>query len=117
MKRRPTLAPAALALAALAALALAATLPAFAIQRAPSITVIYPAPDSRETITPVWIEGVRYLSTNDLARVFRATKYWRPELRKLSLRFGDHTVRFTVDAPVVLVDEEAKNIVHWPRIV
>ena len=102
---------------ALATALLALSLPALAIQRAASITVIYPDPAPREKITPAWIEGVRYLSTNDLARVFRATKYWRPELRKLSLRFGEHTVRFTVEAPIVLVDEDAKNLVHAPRLV
>ena len=107
------LAPLALAAAPLALLAFLA-LPALAIQRAAPIQVVHPDPEATEIITPVWLDGVRYVSTNDLARVFRATKYWRPELRKLSLRIGDHTVRFTVDAPVVLVDEDAKNLVLSP---
>ncbi|HSQ60343.1 MAG TPA: hypothetical protein VLT84_07910, partial [Acidobacteriota bacterium] len=38
-----------------------------------------PLPDER--ITPVVVENVRYVSTNDLARVFGATKYWRPEIQ------------------------------------
>jgi len=102
--------------AALLALPPLLSLPALAVQRAAPIRVVYPAPVANEIITPVWLDGVRYVSTNDLARVFRATKYWRPELRKLSLRLGDHTVRFTVDAPVVLVDEDAKNLVLSPRL-
>jgi N-acetylmuramoyl-L-alanine amidase len=90
---------------------------ALAIQAASSIDVIYPDPQSPERIVPITLAGTRYISTNDLARVFRATKYWRPEVRKLSLRLGDHTIRFTVDAPIVLVDEEAKNLVLSPRLV
>ncbi|MBI4364453.1 MAG: N-acetylmuramoyl-L-alanine amidase [Candidatus Latescibacteria bacterium] len=101
----------------IAAAALFAAAPAIGLQGAPAITVIYPDPQPAERITPIWLRGVRYISTNDIARVFRATKYWRPELRKLSLRFGDHTIRLTVDAPVVLVDESAKNLVLPPRLV
>ncbi|HMI30334.1 MAG TPA: N-acetylmuramoyl-L-alanine amidase [Candidatus Limnocylindrales bacterium] len=102
----------------LAAALLAAAIPAaLALQGAPTIDVIYPDPQPPERITPITIGGTRYISTNDIARVFRATKYWRPELRKLSLRLGDHTIRFTVDAPIVLVDEEARNLVESPRLV
>jgi N-acetylmuramoyl-L-alanine amidase len=79
--------------------------------------VIYPDPQPVERIRPILLENTRFVSTNDLARIFRATKYWRPELRKLSLRLGDHTVRFTVDAPIVVVDETAHNLVQSPRLV
>ena len=98
-----------------AALALAA--PALGLQGAPSIAVIYPESRPPERITPIWFRGVRYISTNDLSRIFRATKYWRPALRKLSLRIGEHTLRLTVDAPVVIVDEQAHNLVLPPRLV
>ncbi len=104
------------ALLLIAAATFAAT-PATGIQGASPINVIYPEPQPAERITPIWLRGVRYISTNDLSRVFRATKYWRPELRKLSMRFGDHTIRLTVDAPVALVDESAKNLVLPPRLV
>ena len=100
--------------AALLALSISAAL---AVQGAAPIDVLYPDPQPPERIRPIVLENVRYVSTNDLARVFRATKYWRPELRKLSLRLGDHTIRFTVDAPIVLVDEAARNLVHMPRLV
>lgn len=104
--------------ALLAALILIATIRiAHAVQSAAPITVIYPDPQPTERIQPILVEDTRYVSTNDIARVFRATKYWRPELRKLSLRFGDHTIRFTVDAPVILVDESAKNFVQTPRLI
>jgi len=90
---------------------------ALAVQGAAPIDVIYPDPQPVERIRPILLENTRYVSTNDLARIFRATKYWRPELRKLSLRLGDHTVRFTVDAPIVVVDETAHNLVQSPRLV
>ncbi|HYQ89611.1 MAG TPA: N-acetylmuramoyl-L-alanine amidase [Candidatus Binatia bacterium] len=103
-------------LIALALLAVAIPV-AFAVQGAAPIDVIYPDPQPVERIRPILLENTRYVSTNDLARIFRATKYWRPELRKLSLRLGDHTVRFTVDAPIVVVDETAHNLVQSPRLV
>lgn len=76
------------------------------------ITVVYPEPRNPERFVPIVLDGVRYVSTNDLARVFGATKYWRPEIQKLSLRIGEHTLRFSIGAPVVLVDEEAKNLIR-----
>lgn len=85
--------------------------------RGPSITIDYPAPRSAERITPTLIGGARYVSTNDLARVFSATKYWRPEIQKLSLRVGDHTLRFTVGASLVLLDETEWNMVMPARLI
>ena len=103
---------AALGLAALVALpAIAAT------KRAAPIRVDQPEPKPDETITPILIGGARYVSTNDLARVLSATKYWRPEIQKLSLRIGEHTLRFTVDAPVILVDETSRNLVQPTRLI
>lgn len=96
---------------------LAAVVPALGQRGIPAITVRYPEPKAAERIRPVLLENVRYVSTSDLARVFRATKYWRPEIQKLSLRMGERTVRFTVGASVVLVNEEAINLGHPIRIV
>ncbi len=92
-------------------------LPALAAPTGPAIFVEYPDPRPAERITPIVIDGARYVSTNDIARVFSATKYWRPEIKKLSLRIGDHTVRFTVDAPMILVDEAGKNLVAPARLI
>ncbi|MBN1884882.1 MAG: N-acetylmuramoyl-L-alanine amidase [Candidatus Krumholzibacteriota bacterium] len=47
-----------------------------------------------------------YLTAYDLARVFKATKFWNPGLRKLSLRIGIHRYLFTIDTRVVTVDDE-----------
>lgn len=103
----------------LALLAIAALLPALtnAERSGAPITVIYPEPRHPERFVPIVLDGVRYVSTNDLARVFGATKYWRPEIQKLSLRMGEHTLRFSVGAPVILVDEEAKNLVRPATLV
>ncbi|HEX7078893.1 MAG TPA: N-acetylmuramoyl-L-alanine amidase, partial [Candidatus Eisenbacteria bacterium] len=97
--------------------ALLAVVPALAQRGLPPITVLYPEPRPAERIAPILIDNVRYVSTDDLARVLDATKFWRPEIRKLSLRIGERTIRFTVDAPVVLVDEEATNLVAPVRLV
>ena len=51
------------------------------------------------------IEGEPYIAVNDLARLLDATKFWRPDLRKLVLRGGRHSITFTVDNPFVVVDE------------
>ena len=83
----------------------------------PSIVVVRPDPAPIERMPLLAIDGVRYVSTNDLARVFGATKYWRAEIQKLSLRLEEHTLRFTVDAPVVLVDEGARNLGAPVRLV
>ena len=98
-------------------LALLAAIPVLAARGAPPITVRYPAPRAAEVVTPRVLKGARYVSTGDLARIFSATKYWRPEIQKLSLRIGEHTVRFTLDAPVVLIDEYAANLVLPVRLV
>jgi len=51
------------------------------------------------------VEGTPYLAVNDLARLLDATKFWKPELRKLALRAGRHSITLTVDDPFVVVDE------------
>lgn len=109
-----------LVVAAAALLAAAAELavlrPAAAERGIAAIHVIYSDERPDEKLTPVSIGPTDYISTNDLARILGATKFWRPELRKLTLRIGEHTLRLTVDAPLVLVDEQAKNLVDAPRL-
>ena len=101
------------------ALALAALVshPARAARTVAAILVDRAAPLPSEKITPIMIDGASYVSTNDLARVFAATKYWRPEIQKLSLRIGEHSLRFTVDAPIVLVDEVGRNLIEPARLI
>jgi N-acetylmuramoyl-L-alanine amidase len=47
-----------------------------------------------------------YISTFDIARIFKATKYWTPESRKLVLRIDSRRYLFTIDTRVVVIDEE-----------
>lgn len=103
----------------LALLLIAALVPALtsAERSAAPITVIYPEPRNPERFVPIVLDGVRFVSTNDLARVFGATKYWRPEIQKLSLRLGEHTLRFSIGASVILVDEEARNLIRPATLV
>ena len=99
------------------ALAALTSAPALAARTAPPILVDHAAERPAEQITPIVIGGASYVSTNDLARVFAATKYWRPEIQKLTLRLGEHTLRFTVDAPIVLVDEVGRNLLEPARLI
>lgn len=46
-----------------------------------------------------------FVSAYDLARVFRATKFWNPSSRKLVLRLGIHRYVLTIDTRVVIVDD------------
>jgi N-acetylmuramoyl-L-alanine amidase len=114
--RRATPIAAALAVLGLG-VAVLAVLPATAQRGGAAIRVRYADGRPDEKLTPVPIGPSDYLSTNDLARVFGATKFWRPELRKLTLRLGEHTLRLTADAPLVVVDEQPRNLVEPPRIV
>ncbi|MGE5176583.1 MAG: N-acetylmuramoyl-L-alanine amidase [Hyphomicrobiales bacterium] len=119
LRLRLRLRPRVTTLAVLAAALLGAclaVLPALAQRGTAAIRVVYPDPRPAERITPIVVDNVRYVSTDDLARVLSATKYWRPEIRKLSLRIGERTIRFTVDAPVVLFDEDATNLVEPVRL-
>ncbi|MBU8922091.1 MAG: N-acetylmuramoyl-L-alanine amidase [Bacteroidales bacterium] len=47
-----------------------------------------------------------FMSAYDLARIFRASRYWNPGARKLILRIDDERYMFTLDTRVVLVDNE-----------
>jgi N-acetylmuramoyl-L-alanine amidase len=87
-------------LAACAAAFVAAWSPAFA--QVPSALALNPSLDYAETRV---IDGVPCVSAGDLGRLLGATRFWRPELRKLELRLEAHRVVLTVDNPFVLVDD------------
>jgi N-acetylmuramoyl-L-alanine amidase len=46
-----------------------------------------------------------FISAYDLARIFKATKFWNATNRKLVMRIGNHRYLFTVDTRAVVVDE------------
>lgn len=63
-----------------------------------------------ETAPVTRIDGEAYLGANDLARLLRATKFWRADVRKLVLRAGDHRLQLTVDNPFVILDRRTLRL-------
>lgn len=61
------------------------------------------------------IDGVDYLRLNDVAQLFRSTKYWRAELEKMVLKAGERRVRVTVGSPFVFVDDDGYQLVAPAR--
>lgn len=75
-----------------------------------TLGVVYADGRSTEDITLAALEAGSnelYLSAYDLARIFKATKYWNPGMRKLTLRIDINRYLFTIDTRVVLVGDEA----------
>jgi N-acetylmuramoyl-L-alanine amidase len=56
------------------------------------------------------IDGVDYLDLQDVARLFRATKYWRAELGKMVLKVEGKRVTLTVGSPFVFVENRGTNL-------
>lgn len=70
------------------------------------LAIDHPARAAAPEIGPVrTLEGRVWIGANDLARLLSATKFWRSDVRKLSLRAGDHRLLFTVGNPFVLIDD------------
>ena len=72
---------------------------------------------TRVTIATPTIDGRPAMGANALARLVGGTKYWRPDLRKLEVRTIRHSLRLTVDAPYVIVDEVAIRLPSPVRLV
>jgi N-acetylmuramoyl-L-alanine amidase len=64
-----------------------------------------PPGEGPESIPVRRLDGQGYVAVNDLARILDATKFWRGDVRKLSLRAGAHTIVLTLDNPFVLMDD------------
>lgn len=63
-----------------------------------------------ETARVARLGGEPYVGANDLARLLGATKFWRPDIRKLVLRMGDHRMQLTVDNPFVVFDRRTLRL-------
>ncbi len=103
----------ALLAAAIAALALSIPAPARAAQgrTVPDRTlgVVYADGRQTENVPLYRLEKPSeelFISAFDLARIFRATRYWNPGTRKLILRIDEDRFLFTLDTRVVLVNNE-----------
>jgi N-acetylmuramoyl-L-alanine amidase len=106
MTVRPAIFPL-LALASLAAL-LCAPRAAGAAAAAKSLGVVYADGRDTEDVPLASLEkdsDELFISAYDLARIFKATKFWNAGNRKLVLRVGNHRYMFTIDTRVVVVDE------------
>ncbi len=60
--------------------------------------------------TVSWVSGAPMVGVNDLARLLGASRTWRPDVRKLVLRSGEHRITFTADNPFVLVDDRTVRL-------
>ncbi len=99
-----------LAAFALAAFALAAG--ATRVRGAGATRVRGAAP---ETAPVTQLDGVPYVSGRDFAHLIGATRYWRADLRRLSLRAGVHQIQVVVDDPFVLLDDRTIRLDHPVR--
>lgn len=81
---------------------LAVALLATALLAAAGAPVRGAAPESAPVST---LDGVQVIGADDLARLLGATKFWRADVRKLTLRVRQHQVQLTVGDPFALVDD------------
>lgn len=69
------------------------------------------APASAGASAPVSrIDGVPYVSANDLARLLDGAKYWRADVRKLVIRTQGHRLTLTTDVPIVILDDRTLRL-------
>jgi N-acetylmuramoyl-L-alanine amidase len=95
-----------------AALLVAATLPANGVAATRELEGrlrTSERPDGRP-VEVVRIDGVDHLDLLEIARLFRATRYWRAELGKMVLKIGERRVTVTVGSPFVYVDAEGTSL-------
>lgn len=58
----------------------------------------------------VWVAG------HDLAAIFRASRFWRADTQKLTLKFEGHQVTATVGSEVALIDRESPVHMTGPAL-
>lgn len=63
-------------------------------------------------VRTVQVDGIRYVSVNDLAPILNAEIYWHRMLRKVALESGDHQTVFTWFSPYMLYDSEVYNLTY-----
>ena len=99
------------------AIVVAAMLALVAAPAAAAIKVERVGRGTTETVATTVLDGRPAIGANALARLVGGTKYWRPDLRKLEVRTVRHSLRLTVDAPYVIVDEVAIRLPSPVRLV
>ena len=63
-------------------------------------------------VRTIQVDGMHYVSVNDLALILDAEIYWHRMLRKVALEFGDHQMVFTWFSPYMLYDSEVYNLTY-----
>ena len=63
-------------------------------------------------VRTIQVDGMHYVSVNDLALILNAEIYWHRMLRKAALEFGDHQMVFTWFSPYMLYDSEVYNLTY-----
>lgn len=58
------------------------------------------------------IEGIQYVSVDQLSEILNAEIYWHRFLRKVVLDFDDHQLVFTWFSPYMLYDSEVYNLTY-----
>lgn len=67
--------------------------------------------DGREKSAPILaIEEGEYISATDISLIFGASRYWRPDLMKMTLRLGDHRVKVTAENEIVVIDGDVFHL-------
>ncbi len=87
---------------------LLATLLALAAGAAPAARAAVPEAGASAPVTRIGDAG--YVGANDLARLLDGAKFWRADVRKLVIRTPEHRLTFTVDVPIVILDDRTLRL-------
>jgi N-acetylmuramoyl-L-alanine amidase len=113
VRRRPGARAASLALALGVALAAGAAVRAAGRTDADSARV--PAGLGVPWAPVARVDGVPMLGVNDLARLLGASRTWRADVRRMTLRSGGRHLTLTADNPFVIVEDRTLRLEHPVR--
>lgn len=74
------------------------------------IKVIFDDDTVIEGINLVLIEGMGFLSTDDVSKIFNTTTSWHSVSKKVSVTLGVDTIEFFVDSEKVIINGKAKKM-------
>ena len=69
-----------------------------------------PPPAGAPSAPVTRVAGVPSVGANDFARLLGGVMFWRADTRKLVIRAVGHRLTFTVDAPIVVLDEHTLRL-------
>ncbi|MFH1784177.1 MAG: N-acetylmuramoyl-L-alanine amidase [bacterium] len=85
--------------------------------KAVPIEVIFDDETKVEGINLVLIDGMGYLSVDDVSKIFNTTTSWHSVSKKMSVTLGVDTIDFFVDSKKVIVNGKSKNMGKNTRFV